>query len=113
MFRMVLASPHLSVCEVESGEAAIDLLAFRRFDLVLLDVTLPRMNGPETLAWLRRGPAQWRDTPVMALVAPEDERWVGPMRAIGLDDWTPKPVDRSNVSARIARILPALPNASG
>jgi two-component system, sensor histidine kinase len=113
MVRMVLASPTISVAEVETGEAAINFLSMRPVDLVLLDVSLPRMTGPEVLAWLRNGHAQWRDIPVMALVAGEDERWLGPMRALGLDDWTPKPIDRTDMMTRILRMLPGLPTQAG
>jgi len=43
-----------AVTAAEDGRAAIALMAIERFDLVLLDIHMPAMNGIEVLEWLRR-----------------------------------------------------------
>src|SRR5438067_1171781 len=43
-----------TVALAKNGEKAIELLTDRHFDLVLLDVMMPRMNGLEVLKFLRR-----------------------------------------------------------
>ena len=48
--RDVLVGYGCSVCAVPDGEAAIDLLAQRRFDLVLSDIKMPRRSGYEVFA---------------------------------------------------------------
>src|SRR5215470_16359503 len=49
----ILGDEGYQVSSVESGEAALEVLEARRFDLVLLDVWLPKMDGVETLARVR------------------------------------------------------------
>lgn len=48
--------PELEISEAEDGEAALELLSTFDPDLVLLDLFMPRMSGPETLAQIRKRP---------------------------------------------------------
>ena len=48
-----LLEPHFTVETVSSGEAAIDVLRDRTFDVVILDLAMPGMNGVETLEKVR------------------------------------------------------------
>src|SRR5215510_12575476 len=49
----ILGDEGYQVSSVESGEAALEALEVRRFDLLLLDVWLPKMDGLETLSRVR------------------------------------------------------------
>ncbi len=49
----LLLEPHFTVEAVSSGEAALDALGTRSFDVVILDLAMPGMNGVETLEKLR------------------------------------------------------------
>jgi CheY-like chemotaxis protein len=53
------------VC-AEDGEAALRLVKEQRFDLILLDMILPRMSGPEVLKHLKNEPAT-AEIPVVVL----------------------------------------------
>lgn len=44
----ILANYHLEICEAQSGLEALELMASKSFDLVLLDVKMPGMDGLET-----------------------------------------------------------------
>jgi CheY-like chemotaxis protein len=106
--RLLLSDTGISLTEVENGQAALDLLSIRRFDLVLLDTSLSQITGPETLGWLRRSQTPWSDIPVMALVGPGDAALVQRMTAIGLDGKIAKPIDRADFYDALVRVLPAL-----
>ncbi len=54
---------------VDTGEAALELLERRRFDLVLVDAMLPGMNGLEFTRRVRGGTSPNRDVPVVVLSA--------------------------------------------
>src|ERR1051326_4909357 len=90
-----------SVALAESGAQALALIEQRTFDLVLLDVMMPEMNGLETLRRLRetRGPAE---TPVIMVTAKDQSEDVVEAFRLGANDYVTKPVDMAVALARIA-----------
>jgi signal transduction histidine kinase/ActR/RegA family two-component response regulator len=89
---------------VGDGRAALDLLGRERFDLVLMDVQMPEMDGLEAVRRIRAGevPGQ-ADVPVVALTAHalrgDRERFL----AAGMDDYLSKPVQVTEVYGVLAR----------
>jgi len=83
------------------GQAGLDLALQQTFDLILLDVMLPKLNGFEVLRALRTK----KQTPVLMLTARGDEidRVVG--LEIGADDYLPKPFNDRELVARIRAII--------
>jgi len=83
------------------GRAAADILTFTDYDLVILDVMLPGLDGFEVLKGLRRARVK---TPVLMLTARSeiDDR-VGALD-LGADDYLTKPFDFRELEAR-ARVL--------
>lgn len=96
---------HFVLDEYDSGLAALDGLQTMPADLVLLDISLPEMDGPEVLVRLRAAP--WFGTrPIIALtahaMAGDRERFL----AMGFDDYVSKPiVDDAALIATIKRHL--------
>lgn len=86
----------------ESGEEALDILRREHFDLVLMDVEMPGMDGLEAVKRMREDPLL-SEVPVVAVTAhalKEDrERF---LRA-GMDDCITKPVSPESIRAAIAR----------
>lgn len=83
------------------GQSGLDLALEQQFDLILLDVMLPKLNGFEVLRALRSK----KQTPVLMLTARGDEidRVVG--LEIGADDYLPKPFNDRELVARIRAII--------
>ena len=83
-----------------------------RFDLVLMDIQMPGMDGTEALRWFRGGSSgRFRfvtpaDTPVVAVTANalggDEERFLG----LGFDDYLSKPFRQSQLLAMLKRRLP-------
>jgi signal transduction histidine kinase/CheY-like chemotaxis protein/HPt (histidine-containing phosphotransfer) domain-containing protein len=98
-----------AVITAESGPAALAALADRRFDLVLMDVQMPGMDGLEATAEIRRREQDsgWR-TPIVALTAhgtaADRERCL----AAGMDDFVSKPLDAPVLFRAIERLVPSL-----
>ena len=80
---------------------ALDLHATLKPDLVMLDVQMPRLNGWEVLAELRRR----GDTPVIMLTALDED--IDKLQAlrIGADDYVVKPFNALEVAARASAVL--------
>lgn len=83
------------------GQTGLQLALTQTFDLILLDVMLPQLNGFEVLKALRAK----KQTPVLMLTARGDEidRVVG--LEIGADDYLPKPFNDRELIARIKAII--------
>lgn len=91
--------------EYENGNDALTGILASRPDLVLLDISLPGMDGNEILHRIRRD-VTLRDLPVIALtahaMAGDREKFL----AAGFDDYITKPiVDENQLYAAIARLL--------
>ncbi|HEY1751730.1 MAG TPA: response regulator [Caulobacteraceae bacterium] len=85
---------------VTSGEAALDALAVREFDVVLMDVRMPGLGGLEAARVLR---ARGVDTPVVALTANafDDDRRA--CLEAGMDDFLVKPLSLDALQRALAR----------
>ncbi|MCE9787318.1 response regulator [Shewanella chilikensis] len=83
------------------GQSGLELAIANDYDLILLDVMLPKLNGFEVLRELRNK----KQTPVLMLTARGDEidRVVG--LEIGADDYLPKPFNDRELVARIRAII--------
>lgn len=90
-----------SLTFAHDGKTGLQLALTAEFDLILLDVMLPQMNGFEVLKALR----SQKQTPVLMLTARGDEidRVVG--LEIGADDYLPKPFNDRELVARIKAII--------
>src|SRR5579871_533403 len=86
---------------VHDGEAALYTLSRHNFDLIVLDVMLPKLGGLDVLRLLR----QKITTPVLMLTARGEEidRVVG--LELGADDYLPKPFNPRELVARMRAIL--------
>ncbi|MFD1330667.1 response regulator [Methylopila musalis] len=89
---------------VSSGQAALDAVAEFRPDIILLDVMMPVMDGPTTLALLRtREPAD--ATPVVFVTARTQEREVERFLALGAAGVIAKPFDPMTLAAQVRAFL--------
>ncbi|EWH11043.1 two component transcriptional regulator, winged helix family protein [Catenovulum agarivorans DS-2] len=96
-----LAVENFNCTSASNGEEGIAMLKRHSFDLILLDVMMPKMDGFETLKNLRKTDK----TPVLMLTARGDDydRILG--LELGADDYLPKPFNHRELLARIKAIL--------
>jgi len=95
--RLVLRANGYDVTEVPAGEAALDALATADFDLMILDLMLPDVDGVEVCRRVR----EWSHLPVVVLSAHGEEEIK--VRALdeGADDYVSKPFSAPELLARI------------
>jgi CheY-like chemotaxis protein len=87
-----------------SGRAALEMLEVQRFDLVILDVYMPGMDGPDVLSHIKSDP-RLQDTPVIMLSADDTRQIVKHCLLAGAADYLNKPLVIGLASQRIARCL--------
>jgi CheY-like chemotaxis protein len=92
------------VALAENGRQALEMLDAGCYDLVLLDILMPEMDGYEVLARLKSDPAR-RDLPVIVISALEEMESVIRCIGMGAEDYLPKPFDPLLLRARIGASL--------
>jgi len=93
-----------AVAAAENGRVALEMLRRERFDLLLLDMEMPEMNGFEVLEALT-GDLQLRDLPVIVTSSLEGMENVVRCIELGAEDYLPKPVNPILLKARIRASL--------
>ena len=84
----------------EDGVEALDLLGSQRFDIILLDLMMPRMDGFEVLTRLQADPAL-RDIPVIVISAMTDTDKLLQCIKLGAQDYLFKPLHSEYLKARL------------
>ena len=84
--------PNIRLLSAHTGELGLTLAEAEQPDLIMLDISLPNMDGYEVLGLLRSNP-ETRDIPVFALSANAMQRDIEQGLAAGFDDYLTKPID--------------------
>lgn len=97
-----LKKNNFSVDSVFNGEDALDYLSYENYDLVILDIMMPKISGYQVIKELR---TKKNDTPVLMLTAKDsiDDKVKG--LDSGADDYLVKPFDFNELLARIRAIV--------
>jgi len=82
---------------VENGKEAIQALQRRAFDLILMDIQMPVLNGLETTLQIRSGRLSSirQDIPILALTAYSMKSEIDRVYSAGMNGYIPKPIDRN------------------
>ncbi len=105
VIRLFLAPQGCDIVEATNGQEALDALDVARFDIVLLDVHMPVMDGKEAILRLRAAKKDWCNIPVIALTADamtgDREKYIG----LGMTDYVSKPIDQRELVFKMQRAL--------
>jgi len=99
---LMLTHANLNVYCTDLGEEGVDLAKLYDYDLILLDLNLPDMNGHEVLRQLRISRI---DTPILILSGADDTENKIKGFGFGADDYMTKPFHREELVARIHAII--------
>lgn len=101
MVRTYAEAKGYACVEAHCGDAALDALERDNFDIVVLDVMMPGMDGFTVLSEIRQG----GDTPVIMLTARDEEYDRLKGFELGADDYVSKPFSPRELVARIDAVL--------
>jgi PAS domain S-box-containing protein len=113
VLRDMLARFGHKVTEASDGADCLRAAALRRFDVILMDISMPNMDGLQATEALRAGDGPNRRTPVIALTAhalPEER---SRFRTVGLVDVVTKPFGTGTLNAALRRALAPGPGKAG
>jgi two-component system cell cycle response regulator CtrA len=99
---LMLTHANLNVYTTDLGEEGVDLAKLYDYDLILLDLNLPDMNGHDVLRQLRIARIE---TPILILTGEDDTESKIKGFGFGADDYLTKPFHREELVARIHAII--------
>ena len=103
LLRQFLEGAGYDVEEAVNGQDALDLLTRKNYDLVILDIAMPGIDGPQVCEHIRA--ALENPPPVLMVTALDDEETVDRSFAAGAVDYIRKPIRWSVLKNRIRYIL--------
>jgi PAS domain S-box-containing protein len=93
---MLEAAGH-DVTEATDGHAGVEAAEAYRFDLILMDISMPRMDGVEATRRIRSDAGPCHDTPIVALTANALLHEVSIFRDAGMNETITKPISRRSL----------------
>ena len=99
VFKMMLSNMKADVDEAENGLEALDKLRESTYDLVLMDIQMPVMDGTSALQIIKK--IYGDSIPVIALTAAAFNSEVSHMLNLGFSDCITKPIDQKNLQTRL------------
>lgn len=94
-----------SFTTVFSGEAALEAVENQIFDVILMDIKMPGLDGMETTRLIRSGTTNAQNTTIIALTASTQDAERAQFRQAGMDDFLPKPFDAEHLFKIIDAVL--------
>ncbi|MDK8642992.1 MULTISPECIES: response regulator transcription factor [Bacillati] len=101
LLRIYLAKNGFEVMEAKNGYEGVRLAEQQSFDLIILDVMMPDMDGWEVCKKIR----ETKDTPILMLTARTDTKDKVKGLTMGADDYLVKPFDSDELIARVFALL--------
>lgn len=102
LISILLKRMNITVTEVENGKQALETIFYQKFDLILLDIHMPQMDGTEALKQIR---AAGNYTPVIALTANNMKHEIEHYMRIGFSDHLAKPISRHHFISKLSLYL--------
>jgi len=102
--RRLTREGYTNLATANNGRQALELLRSTKFDLMLLDINMPEMNGYEVLEQLKAD-AELRHLPVIMISAIGEVQSVVRCIELGAEDYLPKPFDATLLRARVGASL--------
>ena len=110
--RLMLAPLSVQITEAASGAEAIETAQGQPFDLILMDIRMPEIDGLEATRRIRGAKGPNRAAKIVALTADVEPENLAACRAAGIDGVLPKPISPAHLLAEVCNTAPAASPAS-
>jgi two-component system sensor histidine kinase/response regulator len=102
----ILRAVGLSIEIANDGREAVDMAATQEYDLILMDMQMPRLDGIAATREIRALP-HWQNRPILAMTANAFSEDRQRCLEAGMNDFVPKPVDPDDLYRMLLKWLPA------
>jgi two-component system, cell cycle response regulator DivK len=102
--RLELEEQGFIVFEAENGQVAVDTASRENPDVILMDLTLPLMDGFTATKLIRQN-EQLKTVPIIAVTAHQEDDFRSDAKASGFDAYITKPIDVNWLKELIGKLL--------
>ena len=100
--RRILTIQQYEITSVKNGAQVLDKLSKEKYDLVLLDIHMPVMDGMTCAREIRStNPGDNRDIPIIAITGNAKNYSMDDFKEAGIDDYLPKPLNYDNMVEKV------------
>ncbi|MDR0223088.1 MAG: response regulator [Oscillospiraceae bacterium] len=89
----------------ENGAECLEMLQKKSYDLILMDIQMPVMDGKEATRRIRESGESYKDVRILAMTANVMAEQVSEFGELGVDGYVPKPVELERLSGELAKYL--------
>jgi two-component system sensor histidine kinase BarA len=107
-----LLGTHATIIAVDDGEMAVTECNNRKYDLILLDLQMPKLNGLEAARLIRKNSQINKYTPIVLISANSNEINANELKKSGLSLCLQKPIEERQLLTQIVRIINKAKNAA-
>jgi len=102
--RLELEEQGFIVFEAENGQVGVEIAAREKPDVILMDLTLPLMDGFTATKLIRQND-ELKDVPIIAITAHKEDDFRADAKASGFDAYVTKPIDVNWLKGLIAGLI--------
>lgn len=106
VFRALLETAGHTLTLVDNGLKAVEAITAANFDVILMDVRMPVMDGPTATAQIRQLPSPKGEIPIIAITADTQADSRRDFRFSGISDFITKPIDINELFAALRQAMP-------
>lgn len=103
LIKIILSDFHFAFDIVGNGKLAIEKLKTNSYDLILMDLHMPEMNGFEATKYIRK--TMKSRIPILALTADVTTADISKCKACGMEDYISKPIDENLLYTKIVELV--------
>lgn len=90
----------------DNGKIATEMAQQRKYDIVLMDLSMPEMDGYQATEWIRKHPTENQNIPIIALTASTLSSMKAEALDRGMNDFMTKPFNPSDLEVTLSKYLP-------
>ncbi|MEP5614076.1 MAG: response regulator [Cyclobacteriaceae bacterium] len=95
--KKILTQMNYEIASVKNGQQVLDLLDEQTYDLILLDIHMPVMDGMECATRIRNLTTANKDIPIIAITGNANNYAMKDFESVGINDFIPKPLNYDNL----------------
>ncbi len=103
--KKILSQMNYKIVSVKNGQRVLDLLDEQNYDLILLDINMPVMDGMECAAKIRSMSSDISKIPIIAITGNANNYSMEDFEKVGINDFLPKPLNYDNLVEMVKKYV--------